>query len=175
MIIFAPLLYNIFIYLGDAVGNQNLSMRFYELSQLFRYSSAEGTIDLRARLEFYRLSIDSLLSNPILGVGGYYGYDSSNYGVGGHSGFLDELARFGLIGSMFLFIGIIKNIRFVYGRFRKNEARTVYFCSMLGFFILGMINTIFFIPIAAMVFFVVPGLLYMLFEIQFNIGLKGNR
>ena len=164
IIISSPSLHDIFIYLGDHVENEHLSLRFHEIGHLLKYSSAEGTIDLIGRLELYRISIDSFFSNPILGVGGYYGYDGGRYGIGGHSGLLDELARYGLIGTIFLIIGIINNIKFIYRRFEIKEARTIYFCCMVGFFGLSIINTIFFAPIGAVVFFVVPGFLYMVYE-----------
>lgn len=144
-------------------------MRFYEMAYFLKYGNADGTLDLASRLDLYAISLKSFLSSPIIGVGGYYGYGTSFFGIGGHSAFLDELAKYGVLGSGFLFVALISNARFVYRRFKDNKQKMVYYCSMLAFFILGAINTLLFIPIAIMGYFVVPGIIFSISKIEKNL------
>jgi len=153
---------NIFFYLSEIIPNAILSERFRDVAFFLKYGSAEGTVDLGARLEYYTISIKSFLESPLIGIGGYYGYESSIYGIGGHSAFWDELARYGILGSGYLFIALISNAIYVYRWFKDKRQRFIYFCGMLAFFTLGWINTLLFAPIAMIVFFVFPGIIHSL-------------
>lgn len=157
--ILSPAIHNVFVFLGDTVKSEALSMRFYEFAYLLKYGNVEGTINAAARLDLYALSFKSFLSSPIIGIGWHYGYGTSVFGIGGHSAFLDELARYGILGSGFLFVALISNAKFVYRRFKDSKQKMVYYCSMSAFFILGMINTLLFVPVAIMAYFVVPGII----------------
>ncbi len=168
-LILSPAIYNVFVFFGDTVKSEDLSMRFYEMAYFLKYGNADGTLDLASRLDLYAISLKSFLSSPIIGVGGYYGYGTSFFGIGGHSAFLDELAKYGVLGSGFLFVALISNARFVYRRFKDNKQKMVYYCSMLAFFILGAINTLLFIPIAIMGYFVVPGIIFSISKIEKNL------
>jgi len=157
--ILSAAIHNVFVFLGDTVKSEALSMRFYEMAYLLKYGNLEGTLNSAARLDLYALSFKSFLSSPIIGVGWHYGYGTSVFGIGGHSAFLDELARYGILGSGFLFVALMSNAKFVYRRFKDSKQKMVYYCSMSAFFILGMINTLLFVPIAIMAYFVVPGII----------------
>lgn len=157
--ILSPAIHNVFVFLGDTVKSEALSQRFYEMAYLLKYGNLEGTLNSAARLDLYALSFKSFLSSPIIGVVGPYGFGTSVFGIGGHSAFLDELARYGILGSGFLFVALISNVRFVHRRFKDSKQKTVYYCSMSAFFILGMINTLLFVPVAIMAYFVVPGII----------------
>ncbi|MGB9612870.1 MAG: hypothetical protein ACPL4K_01665 [Candidatus Margulisiibacteriota bacterium] len=162
--ILTPTIYNILISLGNIIENKDLSLRFYEVAYFLKYKSAENTVDLASRLDFNTISLKSFLSSPIIGIGGYYGYGTTALGIGGHSAFLDELARYGIVGAGPLFIALIANAAFVYKRLEDQKQKAVYYCSMLAFFVLGMVNTLLFVPIAVMVYFVVPGVIFTLSE-----------
>lgn len=163
-LVFLPVFHSAFNYLGDIVEHDALSMRFHELAQVIRYGSVEGTVNFAGRWNFLTLSISTFLTNPILGVGGFYGFGTDVYGIGGHSAFFDELAKYGVLGSGFLFVALFSNARFVYRRLEHNKQKMVYYCSMSAFFILGAINTLLFVPVIFMAYFVVPGIIWCFSE-----------
>lgn len=165
-LVLSPVFQGVFNYLGDIVEHEALSMRFHELAQAIRYGSVEGTVNFAGRWNFLTLSIRTFFANPILGVGGFYGFGTHVYSIGGHSAFFDELAKYGVLGSGFLFVALFSNARFVYRRFKHNKQKMVYYCSMSAFFILGAINTLLFVPIIFMAYFVVPGLIWGFSEIH---------
>lgn len=154
----SPIIYQILIHLSKTVKSYDLSIRFYELSELLISGSTKNTVDMYARIDFYIISIKSFLTNPFFGIGGFYGYDSAAFGVGGHSAFLDELARYGFLGAMPLIIGFTENFKYIYKKLNASM-KNVYSKCIIAFFVLGLINTMLFIPLIIMVFFVVPGLL----------------
>jgi len=161
-----PVLYNALSYLGDIVMNPALSQRLQELAFLIRFGGVEGTENMDARLYFLTLSIGTFLANPILGIGGFYGFETSVHGIGGHSALFDELAKYGIFGAGALLVALYSNARFVYRRLIHDKQKLVYFCSMSAFFILGAINTLLFVPIIFMAYFVVPGLIWSFSEIN---------
>jgi len=164
MLLFAlsPLVSSVLNFLGDIVEHEALSMRFHELAIMSRDFSVEGTLNAASRWGVVALSIRTFLSNPILGVGGFYGFDTSQFGIGGHAAFFDELAKYGIIGAGFLFVALYSNARFIYRRLKNSKQKMAYYCSMIAFFILGFINTLLFVPIVFMAYFVVPGIIYSL-------------
>ena len=147
------------IFLANSVESQSMSMRFNELNQFIIDGNAGGTVDMGGRFNLYMISIKSFLSSPLIGVGGAYGYIT--FGIGGHSAFLDEIAKYGILGSASLFIGLIENMKYIYKKFDKKQ-KNIYMKCIVAFFILGFTNTILFVPIIVVVFFVVPGLLIYL-------------
>lgn len=165
--ILAPILYNVLSYFGDIVEHVALSQRFHELALLIRFGTVEGTVNMDGRWYLLTLSAGTFLANPILGVGGFYGFETSAY-VGGHSAFFDQLAKYGVFGSGALFIALYSNASFVYRRFKNIRQKKVYVCCMSAFFILGAINTLLFVSIIFMAFFVVPGLIWSFSEMDSN-------
>lgn len=149
------------IFLANSVESQSMSMRFNELNQFIIDGNVGGTVDMGIRFNLYMISIKSFISSPLIGVGGFYGYDTRYFGIGGHSGFLDEIARYGILGTVSLFIGLIENMKYIYKKFDKKQ-KNIYMKCTVAFFSLGFINTILFVPIIVVVFFVVPGLLIYL-------------
>jgi len=164
MLLFAlsPVVSSVLNYLGDTIEHQALSMRFHELAIMSRDFSVDGTLNAEGRRGLVMLSIRTFLSNPILGVGGFYGFGASQHGIGGHAAFLDELAKYGIIGAGLLFVALYSNARFIYRRLKNSKQKMAYYCSMTAFFILGLINTLLFVPIVFMAYFVVPGVIYSL-------------
>ena len=157
--VLSPVIQNLLVFLSHTVDSDAMSMRFYELALVMRDGSVEGTVNAAGRWRLYMVSLESFLSSPILGIGGHYGFGTSIFGIGGHSAFLDELARYGILGSGFLFVALFSNAKFVYRSFKDSKQKMVYYCSMLAFFILGLINTLLFVPLAIMAYFVVPGII----------------
>lgn len=51
-----------------------------------------------SRFEFYKVSYDTFVQNPLIGVGPYFKTQTVANGIGGHSSWLDYLAMYGLVG-----------------------------------------------------------------------------
>jgi len=164
MLLFAlsPVVSSVLNFLGDIVEHEVLSVRLHELAIMSRDFSVNETVSVEGRLGLMALSIRAFLSNPILGVGGVYGLGGGYDVIGRHAAFLDELAKYGILGAGFLFVALYSNARFVYRRLKNSKQKTAYFCSMAAFFILGVVNVLFTIPLVFMAYFVVPGIIYSL-------------
>lgn len=160
LLLFSSYLANFLTFLGNIVENEILSQRFFEFAYGLRRGSVEGTVNFQGRLFLVTLSIDTFLANPLFGIGGFYGYDTALNGIGGHSAVFDELAKYGVFGSGFLFIGMFSNVRFVFRSFADTKQRIVYFCTMFAFFFLAFINPFLSVPIFHMTFFVVPAIIW---------------
>jgi hypothetical protein len=143
-------------YISSIVKSNDLSMRFYEINQLLSNGNSYGTVDLASRIERYNVSIHSFMSSPFIGIGGYYEFNT--FGVGGHSMIFDELARYGILGTSQILIAFIFNMKYIYKRLDK-ISKKIYLKCCIVFFILGLINTILFVPLIIMMFFIVPALL----------------
>lgn len=165
--IMSPIFYGVLFYLGDIVEFPVLSERIHSLAYLVKHGNFEGSENMTARWEFLLLSAGTFLNNPILGVGGFYGFGTSQL-IGGHAGFLDELAKYGIIGTGFLFVALYSNARFIYRRLKNSKQKIVYHCSMSAFFILGVINTFLFVPLLFMAYFVVPGIILSFYKSDFD-------
>ena len=162
--IFSPIFYDVLMYLGDIVEHVVLSHRFHSLAFLIQHGSVDGSENMAVRWEVLQLSIETFLNNPILGIGGFYGFGTRQYGIGGHSAFFDELAKYGILGAGFLFVALYSNARFVYRRLKNNKQKMVYYSCMSVFFILGVINTLLFVPLLFMAYFVVPGIILSFYK-----------
>lgn len=155
----SPNVASLLVYIGDMVEHDLLAVRFYDLAQVFNYGAVGGAASFEGRLYFLTLSVETFLANPFFGVGGYYGFDASIYGIGGHSTAFDELAKYGVFGGSLLLVVLISNAASHYRRLSNDSQRTVYLCALSTFFLLSIVNPILFIPLLMMIYFVVPGLL----------------
>jgi hypothetical protein len=84
------------------VKSEVLSVKARALASVLPGAQAGGSI-APDRLRLYRVSINTFLDHPIVGVGAYYsiaGLDVGlERGIGAHSDLFDNLARYGLIGA----------------------------------------------------------------------------
>lgn len=90
--------YRFLLLLSERVSNQFYAARLTEITSLMESDADGGSL-----LERYRaalLSIDTFLTHPIVGVGMVFDADYYSTGVGMHSQFLDDLARYGGIGLL---------------------------------------------------------------------------
>ncbi len=133
---------NIFLYIINSVENISVSERLATI-----YNVVFGSGDLSdesslTRLRLYDLSLNTFLSNPILGVGGFYGHSSVILpkGIGGHSEWLDFLARYGIFGLSLLLIPLFSLINLIQNTL-KHVDNKFYIYIILYIFILGFINT----------------------------------
>ena len=165
LVVFIPLM----SWLIENLNSERLTERFNDLVD-FRMSGGdvnsvrEGSFYQRVLLA--QTSFNSFLSSPIsvfIGIGDHtqsLGGDLIKSGIGGHSEFIDVLARYGLVGAI-VFWNIMKN----YYRMLQKQTMTREVLKYVNiiytvFLISGIVNTIFF-PV--MLFF-----MYLLFPIIIN-------
>lgn len=103
-------------------------------------SGIGGAEDVSSRVTLFKMSLISFLKNPLLGVGGYY-RTTTIANVGKHAQFIDDLARYGIIGGIPL-------LWFIYNSIKKSTAHdrimsTAFFPSVVIFCVLGFMNPIY--------------------------------
>lgn len=99
--------------------------------------------DVSSRVSLFELSLSSFIHNPFFGVGGYYRTTTVAY-IGKHSQFVDDFARYGLLGGIpltsFLFFSIKRC-------FSAEGTRPILnsplFPSFVIFCLLGLLNPIY--------------------------------
>lgn len=110
-----------------------------------------GLNSVSIRTTLFINSVKSFLSSPLIGVGGYY--HNSNI-IGSHSQFIDDLGRYGIIGSIPIFTFMFYILRKVKRRLIKTKNSFLF--SSLLFFILGFLNPVQSYGIMFSVFFILP-------------------
>lgn len=140
--------------------NQVISTKFLDLAQMF-IDDAVGS-QTSGRFQLYLTSFETFIKNPLFGIYGPFG-DNFNTEVGGHSGWFDLLAYYGLFGSMPLFISIFLNFRKQL-RFYTNHPYFRYLLTtQVLFIIFGFINPITYIYQVGFVMFVIaPALPFLI-------------
>lgn len=88
-------------FLADKINNDTISARLDELSVWFKSGSATG--DMQQRLDAYKISISTILRNP-LGVGPYYFSSVAKRLIGKHSQIIDDVARYGVAALAFYWV-----------------------------------------------------------------------
>lgn len=112
------------------------------------------------RIQLYYSSFRSFLSNPLFGVHGPFG--TSSYIVGGHSGWLDLMAYYGLFATIPLFLAIGSNFIKIIRINRHNESTIGILVVQVLFIALGIINPILYVyHIGLVVFLIVPSVPYI--------------
>lgn len=143
-LVIAPALLVIFIqqmvYLTDSIYAAD------KLTGLLGVSAGSEDIgEVYTRTELIQASINSFFSNPIFGVGGWYPISGvPNPKIGYHSEFIDEFARYGLIGAGPLLL-FFRNIFSVIYKQNGNKEfyRNLVFVPLLLFTILSFLNPVF--------------------------------
>ncbi len=90
--------------LATVIDNKYITPRLQELSAMLSTGAVDGDAGLRA--EAYFCSLRTFWEHPF-GVGPQYAYIIGEDGIGYHSQFLDDLARFGIFAAVFyaLYLG----------------------------------------------------------------------
>lgn len=161
LVVFVPVM----SWLLENTQSERLATRFNDLLD-FKMSGgdtnkvSEGS--LTERILLAKTSLSSFLSSPIsivIGIGDHtqsFGGDLVKSGVGGHSEFIDVLARYGLIGA-FVFWNIMKQY---YGVLKKaaKERSLLKYVNVVFFIIIltGFLNNIFQPAMMIFLFLVFP-------------------
>lgn len=115
-----------------------------------------GNIDygsVTSRSSLLRNSISSFLSAPFFGVGAYY---SNREIIGIHAQFIDDLGRFGIVGSFPFFTFMFLVLRKTFIKIKDRKIKNAYLYSAFIFFLLGFMNPTQSYGISFSVFFMLP-------------------
>lgn len=131
---------SILSFVSSHITNDYISARLAEMVTLLNKNNPRG--DLSLRLDLYKRSFNTFLNHP-LGIGPYYKNIilSDTAGIGYHSQFLDDLARYGLFSLLyysFFFFHYYKLLKNEYGE--QNKGIPMVICIIyfvLLFFNLG--------------------------------------
>ncbi len=120
------------------------------------------------RFNLYYSSFKTFTENPLFGIYGPFG-DPINSEVGGHSGWIDLLAYYGIFGSLPLFLAILINFRKCLSIF-KGEPYYYYLSIIQKLFILfGFINPVIYIfEIGFVLFAIAPSLPFIVYNSERN-------
>lgn len=133
-------------------SNNVLSTKFLDLAQGF-ISESFGT-QTSGRAQLYLSSLETFLRNPLFGIYGPFG-DAFNSKVGGHSGWFDILAYYGLFGSLPLFAVIYLNFRKQLKFYSNHPYYRFLLTAQILFILFGFINPVIYIYEMGFVLFVV--------------------
>jgi len=133
-------------------NNTVISTKFMDLAQGF-VSDSVGS-QTAARSQLYLVSLKTFLQNPFFGIYGPFG-GSFNAKVGGHSGWLDLLAYYGLFGAIPLFGAIILNFRKHLRYYTGHPYYKFLVTAQILIVIFGFINPIIYVYQIGFVYFVI--------------------
>ena len=126
---------DLFSYFASVINNETISERLHSISTSIAYGMASG--NLASRADVYMSSLNTFLKHPF-GVGPEYTYSTFENGIGYHSQFLDDLARYGIFGIIFyiaFFIGYYKLIRKQWDKVNMRQIAipvvVTYFCFLV--------------------------------------------
>lgn len=111
--------------------------------------------DTSIRFSLMKMDIDSFLSSPLFGVGGYY-RTSVGTGVGQHSQLLDELARYGIFGVLLLFFFIVRSVKHLWNEYMEKGRQNPLLIPTMMLFGLSLLNPMFNDGILVCYFAVIP-------------------
>lgn len=125
-----------FMIAGWFKGNSTLYLRFNDLG----INILEGTSSGKTayRISLYKDSMVAFLRNPLFGIYGPFGDPSLS--VGGHSGWLDFLAFYGLFSAIPLIGVFVTNIKKQIKVFENSEYLPAFIITTTLFIAFGVIN-----------------------------------
>lgn len=128
-------------------------------------SEHASTSSILARENLWMVSVRTWLSNIsnfLFGIGDHYTIESpEKTGIGQHSDFLDTLARYGLIGSAFIFVALKNSFKYILSLFDKKlhlQIITIFFIYIMC----GITKKAFVVSMGTMMFVFLPLISYII-------------
>lgn len=151
---------NLLLFIADYFSdNEILYLKFSLLANNLIYG---GTLsDTTSRIDLYLTSLGTWVRQPLFGIYGPFGdaSDVSYSTIGGHSGWLDLLAFYGLFTGVPLFLAIFFCIKRNTKFFRNTKYYRYIYVVYFFFIIYGFLNPVISVyEIGFSVFFVVPSI-----------------
>ncbi|MDV2582164.1 hypothetical protein [Alkalibacillus haloalkaliphilus] len=144
-------------------SNNKISENIYNVAASIYFNNNyiyTDELSLFNRLDLISLSIQTFLTNPLLGVGYSYSYEAPlafENGIGNHSEVFDSLAKFGLLGSIpYFFIyyyGIKANL--------NNNHAIMVLAYIIVIITLAVFNPFRFFHANLVIFLVIPSFLFL--------------
>lgn len=135
--------------------NELYAQRIREIALVMLGNEAQG--DLQSRLTLYSKSIEVFFSKPFFGIANGQ-YFNEVFAFGGHSEWLDTLAKFGVCLGLPLFWVLFKVSRNVVKHTKRfGFARETHVC-FLCFLIYGFLNPVLTFPVSMALFVILPSL-----------------
>jgi hypothetical protein len=85
---------------ASTINNPRVSERILGISELL-YGTGEAVGDVSSRIDVYKLSFKTFCREFPFGAGPHYSYVSGENGMGYHSQFIDDIARYGVFAILF--------------------------------------------------------------------------
>ena len=137
--------------------NERLTARFVTL--IDADAQEANTFTVTGRTNLYMLSVNTWfdnLGNFLFGIGDHRAqFHAVTTGIGQHSDFLDTLARYGLLGFLFL-VFFLKNILKYFRSFFAPEHWLQVTCVFIIFIFCGITKGVFYPPIGCALFLLFP-------------------
>lgn len=153
--------------------NPILNEKFVDLASTFTYSSLDGQTG--TRMDLYISSLKVFLENPLFGIYGPFGNQNASL-VGGHSGWLDLLAYYGLFTSIPLFIAFYYNFKILFSLFKKSKFNIYIAILYFLIFVFGLINPILYVyEIGFVLFCIIPAIPFIPYAFKTNTIAETNK
>lgn len=147
--------------------NPILKEKFTDLASTFVNSSFDGQAG--NRMDLYVSSLKVFLENPFFGIYGPFGNQNASL-VGGHSGWLDLLAYYGLFTSIPLFIALYYNFKIQYSLLKKSKFHVYLAILYFLIFVFGLINPILYVyEIGFVLFCIIPAIPFIPYAFKTNV------
>ena len=124
-------------YLAGAFTNEAFSARFDSIATSLTYGYASG--NLGSRIDVYDMSLKTFLHN-FFGVGPNYSYVVGHNGIGYHSQFLDDLARYGIFAVLFYVLFFVGYSKMLSEQWRKIGMNQVVIPVVIVYFLFLIFN-----------------------------------
>ena len=121
------------------MDNYTIHMRLNEIYTLLRYGDSGR--DLKIRFDLMGYSFETFKNNMLFGIN-FSDYNTMSTGivVGDHCEWIDDLARYGIVGFVFFALFSIKGIDSIFKIFRLNKTMVISYDILI--FIYGFANPI---------------------------------
>ncbi|MBE6594441.1 MAG: hypothetical protein E7644_01445 [Ruminococcaceae bacterium] len=116
---------DLLLWVSNQLDNATIASRLSDLAAIFSSGVLEG--DAGVRGDLYKASFNTFLRHPF-GVGVHYSYRVFENGIGYHSQFLDDLARYGILALSFygiFFVGYFKHLKCAWGKIGQSQIAPV--------------------------------------------------
>lgn len=128
---------DILSFFSNLINNDNISERLNNLSVALSQNTLTG--DLKNRMKLYSASINTFFKHP-LGIGPEYTFVDYQNGIGYHSQFFDDLARYGIFAAMFYLTFIWSYFKLLYIQWDIKGFKNVALPTTIVYFLLLILN-----------------------------------
>lgn len=158
---------NLFYFLSDIMPNDSISVRFASIASSLADGFAGGNLD--SRLQTYVTSLNTFLENP-LGVGPHYTFVTMENGIGYHSQFFDDLARYGIFAIAFYVAFFFGYYKLLLQQWSKINMKQVVLPVVIVYFLFLCLNPGFTSEHeGVLVLFLIPAIPDLLFKKEENL------